>query len=325
MQRLKKALAAMMLLTGVVFLSGCFKSKDVKVTTYEPQEITENQAKCGGDVIVTQGLSLTEIGVCWSTERNPTYSDSHVSTSVWNEPFVCTIENLEPKTKYHVRAYAMRGLEMYYGSDKSFTTLESNGGGGDPGGGDEPAEEDEYVDLGLPSGRLWATCNVGAERSWELGDYYAWGEKAEKQMYNWMTYQFWNGSQVIKYTVDDGLVVLEAADDAASYAWGNGWRMPTIADWEELMANCQCSFMTMNDVKGLVVTGQNGKSIFLPAAGYYNNNNTSDVGFFGRYWSSSLYQDDTHNAWRVTFNSNGPSTSTGNRYMGQSIRPVRDL
>ena len=110
------------------------KDSDVRVTTYTPQDITSTTAVCGGDVIVIQGLSLTELGVCWGKDSKPTVEDSHRSTSNWSEPYVCTITGLEPGTKYHVRAYALRGLEYYYGDAKSFTT-EENGGGG--GGGDQ--------------------------------------------------------------------------------------------------------------------------------------------------------------------------------------------
>lgn len=129
------------LLIGIIMLtiivSGCKKDSDntsnsggsggntindVKVTTYSPQNISNTSALCGGDAVVIQGLSLTEIGVCWNTEGNPEASDNHVSTEVWNEPFVCTITGLEPETRYYVRAYALRGLEYYYGEVKTFTT-----------------------------------------------------------------------------------------------------------------------------------------------------------------------------------------------------------
>lgn len=129
------------LLFGIIMLtiivSGCKKDSDntsnsggnggntisdVKVTTYSPQNISNTSALCGGDVIVVQGLSLTELGVCWNTEGNPEASDNHVSTEGWNEPFVCTITGLEPETRYYVRAYALRGLEYYYGEVKTFTT-----------------------------------------------------------------------------------------------------------------------------------------------------------------------------------------------------------
>ncbi len=101
-------------------------SSDVRVTTYNPQGITATTAVCGGDAIVTQGLSLSEIGVCWSAENNPTVEDARLSTTEWGAPFVCKITGLEPNTKYYVKAYALRGLEYYYGSEKSFTTSALN-------------------------------------------------------------------------------------------------------------------------------------------------------------------------------------------------------
>ena len=110
---------------------------DVTVTTYTPSDITTSSAVCGGFVQVTQGLSLTKVGVCWSTSPNPTANDSQLSSEVWNEPFMKTISGLSPNTTYHVRAFALRGLEYYYGEDKSFTTL-SDGGGGGGGGGTTP-------------------------------------------------------------------------------------------------------------------------------------------------------------------------------------------
>ena len=101
-------------------------TSDVRVTTYTPQDITATTAQCGGDAIVTQGLSLTGIGVCWSTESNPLATGFHMISSHWNEPFVCTITGLEPDTKYYIRAFALRGLEYYYGEEKSFVTEPSN-------------------------------------------------------------------------------------------------------------------------------------------------------------------------------------------------------
>ena len=133
-----KAVTAIMLTVTLFFTTGCNKENnysDVRVTTYTPQDITQTTAKCGGDAIVTQGLSLSELGVCWSTSSKPTVEDAHLSTVNWNEPYVCTITGLEPSTKYHVRAYALRGLEYYYGEDKSFTTEGISGGGGGGGGG----------------------------------------------------------------------------------------------------------------------------------------------------------------------------------------------
>lgn len=117
--------------------SGGVSSSDVIMTTFSPSDITSSSAVCGGSVQVIHGLSLTKIGICWSTSPNPTANENQLSSDAWNEPFVKTISGLSPNTTYHVRAFALRGLEYYYGEDKTFTTL-SNGGGGGGGGGTIP-------------------------------------------------------------------------------------------------------------------------------------------------------------------------------------------
>lgn len=127
-----KSLIAIVLMAGMVLAVGCKPednndpdpNPDVRVMTYDPQDITPSSAKCGGDVIAVQGLSLNELGICWSKEENPTAEDFHSSTTNWNTPYVYTITGLEPNTVYHVRAYALRGLVYYYGEDKSFTTTD---------------------------------------------------------------------------------------------------------------------------------------------------------------------------------------------------------
>lgn len=127
---------------SVMALTGCKDPEnkdnnvDIKVTTYVPTEITSNTALCGGHVTVTGEAVITELGVCWSTDNNPVATDSHLSTSIVNEPFNCTITELQPEMQYHVRAYALYESEYHYGEDVSFTTLADNGGGGN--GGDEP-------------------------------------------------------------------------------------------------------------------------------------------------------------------------------------------
>ena len=323
-----------MLMTAVVFAAGCKKDNDnnnsgdnsgggtdnteVKVTTYTPQDITQTTAKCGGDVIAAQGLSLDELGVCWSTSSNPTAADSHLSTANWSETFVCTITSLEPNTKYHVRAYALRGLEYYYGEDKSFTTLE--GGGGTYNG-------HEYVDLGLPSGTLWATCNVGATMPEGYGDYFAWGETQPKDTYDWSNYQYCNGgpSTLTKYCSTDNLTTLLPEDDAATANWGSSWRMPSIDQWAELYDNTTNIWTTRNSVSGWLFTSSNGGSLFLPAAGSCSTSSLDGAGDCGYYWSSSLYIGDPYEAWDFHFFSDYADTYyNGSRYRGFSVRPVRE-
>ena len=322
-------------MTAVTFFAtGCNKENnysDVRVTTYTPQEITQTSAKCGGDVSVTQGLSLTELGVCWSTERNPTAEGYHLSTTNWNEPYVCTITGLEPSTKYHVRAYALRGLEYCYGEDKSFTTEGSSGGGGGGGGG---WGSHDYVDLGLPSGTLWATCNVGATTPEGYGDYFAWGETQPKDTYNWSTYQYCNGSfnTLTKYCdkysfgyngYTDNLTTLLPEDDAATANWGSDWRMPTMEERRELYQNTTHTWTTQNGVKGRLFTATNGNSLFLPAAGYRDGTSLYYAGTYGVYWSSSLDTDDPNLAWDLYFDSGHCHKSYDNRQYGLSVRPVR--
>lgn len=320
-----------LLLLLMVFASGCNKSDepnnggnnndtDVRVTTYTPQDITATTAKCGGDVIVTQGLSLTELGVCWSKEQSPTADQFHLSTTVWNEPFVCTITNLDPNTKYYVRAYALRGLEYYYGEEKSFITLDY-----------------EYVDLGLPSGVLWATCNIGAKTPEGYGDYFAWGEIEPKCTYNWSTYKhcMGNNNMLTKYCNNssygnngftDNLTTLLPMDDAATAVWGNGWRTPTKEEWDEMRNNTTNILTTQNGVNGRLYTASNGMSIFLPAAGYRWDDELYGVGNFGYFWSSSLRTDGPGGpscARSFGFLSGYYPVYGDDRCGGLSVRPVR--
>ena len=136
-----------------------------------------------------------------------------------------------------------------------------------------PAETQyEAVDLGLPSGIKWATCNVGATKPEEFGGYYAWGETEEKDDYSWGTYKWCNGSSttMTKYCIDssygtvDNKTVLDLEDDVAHVKWGGSWRMPTRAEQEELRNNCTWTWTTQNAVNGYKVTSKtNGNSIFL--------------------------------------------------------------
>ena len=185
----------------------------------------------------------------------------------------------------------------------------------------------EYVDLGLPSGVRWATCNVGADAPEGYGNHYAWGETEPKESYSWDTYKYgtysynYDYSTLTKYNNTDRLTTLEAADDAATANWGGSWRMPTSAEWEELIEKCTWTWTTLKGVNGCEVKASNGNSIFLPAAGVRDNDleNTSDEGY---YWSSSLYTSAPHNACYALFYLGNVIKSGNSRFCGLSVRPV---
>ena len=183
--------------------------------------------------------------------------------------------------------------------------------------------EDDYVDLGLPRGTLWAICNLGANAPEDYGDYFAWGETTPKDVYNWSTYQYGDGDTFTKYTGSDGLTTLLPGDDAATANWGSGWRMPTREEWQELYNNTTVTWTTQNGVSGRLFTATNGNSLFLPAAGHRYNSSLCYAGSLGLYWSSSLYTGDPYGAWESDFNSAGCGMYYFGRYFGVSVRAVR--
>ncbi len=190
----------------------------------------------------------------------------------------------------------------------------------------------EYVDLGLPSGLKWATCNVGATSPEELGGYYAWGETDEKDENLWSTYKWCNGSSTTltkyctnsRYGTVDNKTVLDPEDDVAHVKWGGSWRMPTKAEQDELRNNCTWIWTTQNDVNGCKVTGPNGNSIFLPAAGLRYGTDLYYSGSHGLFWSSSLYEGYGDSAYYLYFDSSDCGWSYNNRYYGHSVRPVSE-
>ena len=186
----------------------------------------------------------------------------------------------------------------------------------------------EYVDLGLSV--KWATCNVGARKPEEYGDYFAWGETTTKSTYSWSTYNLCKGSKdtQTKYNTNseygrrDNKTMLDASNDVARANLGGSWRLPTDKEWTELRENCMWIWVSQKDKRGYKVTSKtNGNSIFLPVAGYYDG--SSLIRGEGRYWSSSLYTHYPSNAWCVYFfSSGGLKRAHYYRYYGYSVRPV---
>lgn len=193
----------------------------------------------------------------------------------------------------------------------------------------------EYVDLGLPSGNLWATCNLGASSPEAYGDYYAWGEVEPKQEYTYPNHKWYKeGAPSLgftKYNNEDGKLTLEDEDDAVIQKLGNGWRTPTLADFRELTNQKLTTIKktTLNGVAGYQITSKkNKKSIFIPFAGFKRDKPQT------REISSSeevaicmtnlrRIDDRVYNAWTFAFQNDRIARYGKLRPDGISVRPVK--
>lgn len=214
---------------------------------------------------------------------------------------------------------------------------------------EQPAAEDihltegEWIDLGLPSGLLWASCNVGATAPEEFGDYFAWGETQPKSVYadSNYAYYFLDCYQIVKYCFDstcgyngytDTLTILEPCDDAATANLGDGARTPTKENYQELIDNTISKWTTYNGVEGRIFTGLNGNNIFIPAAGMRipNPEEIPQGMIFGNYWTSSLRAElDIPGDWfypwlavHLTFSSDVQRIGMSSRAAGFPVRAV---
>lgn len=282
-------------------------------------------------VIITSSLMLDSIdqkdelvvGMAYSTSSSfiiQSNESSKYSVSgrqnvneVLEDTFTVTLDDLSEGTIYYYAAFTQTDGKYRFGDVKSFTTKELS------------------VDLGLSV--KWAACNVGANSPEESGGYYAWGEVEEKDDYDWDTYKWCNGSDdsMTKYCVDgeygviDNKTVLEPEDDIAHAMLGGNWRMPTSEDFEELVEKCTWEWTTNNDVNGQLVTGPNGNSIFLPAAGYRFGTSFFLQNKYGSYWSATLIK--THSCYGYEHSFDNDGVRYGNyesRKTGNTIRPVTE-
>ena len=211
--------------------------------------------------------------------------------------------------------------------------------------------DDDYVNLGLPSGTLWATCNVGASSPEDYGDYFAWGETKGykgKMAFDWSTYKWCKGLRdtITKYCTQsefgyngftDNKTELDPEDDAAYVNWGSEWRMPSETQYKELFNRSYTiiEWTQQNGVNGYKITSRtNDNSIFLPAAGGYIGMTLKDAGSDGVYWPRTLGSDDSgsqyfaYYAWPLWFKGSdvyvGNARYYDNRCNGNSVRPVRN-
>lgn len=196
------------------------------------------------------------------------------------------------------------------------------------------------IDLGLSSGTKWAEFNVGANSSAEYGNYYAWGETVKKNNFTWDSYMWCKGSAytLVKYCDNntygsfDCKISLELEDDVANAELGNEWRMPTVEEQNELLNECAWEWTSVDEVNGYKVTGLNGNSIFLPAAGFRYGSELFDAGRRGCYWSASLASDYCYKACGLGLYDSAFEYNESDRYnydwyyydryLGQTVRPV---
>ena len=206
----------------------------------------------------------------------------------------------------------------------------------------EQTKQYEYVDLGLPSGLKWAKCNVGATSETDYGDYFQWGSTRPNTADECTreSYKFYNSAKysLTKYCVTslyglfgivDNKTTLDLEDDAARANMGGDWRMPTEAEFQELLDNTYNEWI--EDFNGSGVNGRKftskidtSKYVFIPAAGFRANDSVNYVGSDGDVWGSSLDISIPDYAWGLTLNSSVCCMGYSYRCYGRSVRGVMD-
>ncbi len=263
---------------------------DVTITADETDKSKAHaSAKSSGGCILPQSVGLVLLDEDGNEVEKVYHSQKHY---IQPNTIEHTFTGLEPGNKYRlypiVHAY---GMEMLASPMKELSMGESC----------PDANHPHAIDLGLPSGTKWATCNVGASSPEEYGGYYAWGETEEKDYYDTETYIHYN-SNIGEYA-NIGDDISGTQYDVAHVKWGNSWRMPTQEEVLELCNNCTWKIFVYNNTYGNLITGPNGNSIFMPAAGYYYQDHRyglhkkyedgEAIFPYGEYWSSTLTQNSS--------------------------------
>ena len=289
----------------------------VETLSVSPQSKTFSAA--GGSFTMTVSSTTS-----WLLTSNRDWCVAAQSSGVGNAMFLVAVAANESNTADN----ATITVSTASGSVTQIVAVSREGN--TPSGGTVSGHD--YVDLGLPSGTLWATCNVGVDSPEEYGDYFAWGETQPKSNYSWSTYKYGTSyTTLTKYCSNssyglngftDTKTVLDPEDDAATANWGNNWRMPTFDEIDELYNNCTSVWTTQGGKNGRLFTGPNGNTLFLPAAGYYYGSGLFGAASGGLYWSSSLYTGTPSDACYLFFGSDYVGWDGIGRYYGRSVRPV---
>ncbi len=259
-----------------------------------------------------------EMGVCYSSDNKiPTVADNCQTLGTELKTYSFTLESLTEGTAYYFRPYIKLANTIFYGDVAEAETLvdrscDING--------------HKFIDLGLPSGALWAEASIGAETATDDGYYFAWGETTTKETYLWDNYRWGTEDNRIKYYEGDGKTVLDRDDDAAYAIWGDPCRMPTEEEFEELTNTNNCTWFrtTKTTSSGTTVDGwecesvKNGNSIFFPLSGWYKGDQHISSDEQARYWCTKA---DV----ALCFDIVPLPMKWSHRYTGLPIRPVAKL
>ena len=319
------------LLCMMAGLMACEKDIDFGKTklVVETNKVTPDCTSAIIECAIATDATVNEVYLQYTTDSMFFDYQEADMTEYIRKCYRAEIVDLQENTVYYYRYLVRNALSSAMsGGVEAFQTLGRQQSSSDNGTENGHA----YVDLGLSV--KWATCNVGASKPEEYGDYFAWGETEPKDYYGWSSYKWCNGSSysLTKYNNNssygsvDNKTTFELSDDAARANWGGSWRMPTQAEQNELRENCTWTWTTQNGVYGYKVaskkSGYTNKFIFLPAAGYRDDSSLGLAGSYGYYWSSSLNTDSPGRAWGVGFASDYVSRYDSSRYCGFSLRPV---
>ena len=300
-----------------LFFSGCIPEeielpvRIKSVVTHGVSNVVSRSATLYGDVSLYDSENIA-CGFIYDTSSNLSHKGGAKRSTTANGNYALSISGLKANTIYYYRAYGVDAGQYKYGEIRSFKTESS-----------PTVTSGDAIDLGLSV--KWASCNVGADSPEEYGDYFAWGETTTKSSYtedNSVTYGL-SFSELKSRGIIGADANLTAAYDAATANRGDKWRMPTLDEMKELINECKWEWASVNGVNGRFVTGPNGNSIFLPAAGYRDESWRINAGSAGLYWSATA-DSYSYYAYCFSFGSDNFDWYYGYRRSGRTVRPVSE-
>lgn len=287
------------------------------VTTLDVSNVTSNSAIISATIPEGEDLVESCGFYVWTYGKYPVKYKA-----IYSKSYKCKIQYLVPGVRYYYKAFVANEKKENVGETKSFVAirLEKNG--------------HEYVDLGLPSGTLWATQNLGADSEYDAGDYFAWAEIEPKISFSVDSYKYitktvkeWSGRTVYhyefnKYTPYDGLKKLDRSDDAASQIWGYSWKLPTDSQVKELLEKCVLKYITIDDKEFCNVIGPNGAELLFPLTGTRKFVSGQDVTSDDTSYWTNCASNSSGDAMCLRLVAPGATIQLLDKYYGAQIRSV---